>query len=518
LIESIRNNYRIIILSLFGIAGFAMIWLNTPLGIGVGYDSIFYISAADNLLDGLGLSRLDGYGNTIPLTHFPPLYSLSLAGLSFITGLEIDIAARVLASISFGFLVVLIGWLIFIYTRSTLASVLGATLALVSPVLLDLSFMAMTEPLFLVALLLMLYNLNQYLFAEENWQLLTAAGLAAAAYLLRYVGFSVILVGVIALLIFGQRTFRRKLRDLVLFAGIGIFPILIYYLRNWFLTGSFTNRIILFHPPSANQIRQGIATISAWIIPARINQNARLFLLALLGVMLLVLFILNFRQGRREAGVQDNIRVSNQFVLLLGFFIVTYIFSLLMSLTFFDASTRLNDRILSPLYATGIIAAFIIIWNSSFYQQYALVRIGLVAVALVFLGVNLIQGIGVANEMRVEGRGFSGKAWRSSETIDQIQSLPQDTLIYTNEAFAVYYLTGQSANWIPENFDPVKGIQAEDYDERITTMQEDIIQYNGALVIFNSISKANVYAPIEHLTGQLKLWMQGEDGSIFLRP
>lgn len=45
--------------------------MNMPWGIGVGYDSVFYLSAADNLLNGLGLSRLDGYYNVIPLTHYP---------------------------------------------------------------------------------------------------------------------------------------------------------------------------------------------------------------------------------------------------------------------------------------------------------------------------------------------------------------------------------------------------------------------------------------------------------------
>lgn len=495
-----------------------IIWLNTPLGIGIGYDSIFYISAADNLLNGLGLSRMDGFGNIIPLTHFPPLYSFSLAGMSFVTGLDIDVAARILAVVSFGLLVFLCGWLVYIYTRSSLASILSAALALVSPVLIDLSFMAMTESIFLVVLLTTLHMLNRFLLTEKGWLLFTTAGLAAAAYLLRYVGLSVVLVGVLALLILGKRPIRRRLIDATVFASIGIIPILVYYLRNWLSSGSFTNRVILYHPPTANQLRQGVATISAWILPARIDQNLRIALFILIGLMLLVLFILDFRQGNSTNEDQHYKVAGSQFVILLGLFIIVYLGSLVLSLTFFDASTRLNDRILSPVYITGLLAGFVIIWNSNFYQKYVLVQIGMVGAILVFIGVNLLQGINVANQMRLDGKGFSGRVWRSSETIDQVKDLPQDTLIYTNEAFAVYYLTGKSANWIPESFDPVKGLQADDYKQHISKMQEDIIRFNGALVIFNTIAKANVYAPIQELTSQLQLWSQNDDGSIYLRP
>ena len=41
-------------LAIFGIAWF---WINTPWGIGVNYDSYFYLSAADNFLAGNGFGR-----------------------------------------------------------------------------------------------------------------------------------------------------------------------------------------------------------------------------------------------------------------------------------------------------------------------------------------------------------------------------------------------------------------------------------------------------------------------------
>ncbi|MBK5107808.1 MAG: glycosyltransferase family 39 protein, partial [Anaerolineales bacterium] len=173
------------ILVIFGLLGIAVIWISSPWGIGVGYDSIFYLSASDNILSGSGLSRFDGYGNTIPLTHFPPLYSLTLAGFSLITGFESDLAARILAAVFFGFLVGLSGWLVYRHTRSLLASVVGSTFVLVSPVLLDVSFMAMSELLFLVLLLLMIDFLNKYLLHGNMVVLIIAAIFASLMYLTR---------------------------------------------------------------------------------------------------------------------------------------------------------------------------------------------------------------------------------------------------------------------------------------------------------------------------------------------
>ena len=522
MIDSIKTFSRqhsiTILLALFGLTGAALIWINTPWGIGVGYDSIFYLSAADNLLAGLGLSRLDGYGNVIPLTHFPPLYSLSVGGLSFLTGLGTDLVARIFAAILFGALVGLIGWLIFQYTRSLLACVLGATLALVSPVLLDLSFLAMSELLFLVLLLLMIHILNRYLINEKILYLVIAAGLAALLYLTRYVGISAVALGGIGLLIFGQRSMVKRIKDVILFAVISLLPMLVYYVRNWFLTGSMTNRVILFHPPTEAQIRQGISTMSAWLIPTRINIYIRSIVMIIFGIAILVLIVLNFQQIRGKTDTQPEDTETMQFVALLLIYAVIYIIMVGLSLTFFDASTRLNDRILSPLYVIGIVVVLVVIWNSSLLQQNSWGKVGITIICVAFIALNFLRGMDVTNNMRIEGKGFSGRQWRSSETIANLTQLPAEKLIFTNEAFAIYYLVDRPANWIPENYDPVKGQQAEDYEQRINAMQEEIIDRDGALVIFNSISKTNVYAPIEQLTSRLALLAMGDDGSIYVKP
>ncbi len=54
-------------------------------GAGVASDSVKYLAVAQNLLDGNGL--IDHHGS--PLLSWPPLYPIFLAGLSFISGLDV---------------------------------------------------------------------------------------------------------------------------------------------------------------------------------------------------------------------------------------------------------------------------------------------------------------------------------------------------------------------------------------------------------------------------------------------
>src|SRR5574341_1188324 len=57
-------------------------------GAGVSSDSVKYLSVAQNLLDGHGLYDHRGW----PLLSWPPLYSMLLAGLAWLTRMDVFIA------------------------------------------------------------------------------------------------------------------------------------------------------------------------------------------------------------------------------------------------------------------------------------------------------------------------------------------------------------------------------------------------------------------------------------------
>lgn len=464
------------------------------------------------------MSIQDGFGSFHPITHYPPLYPLALAAGMAATGLEGVIVARGLTCLLFAINVFVTGWLVFRYTGSLLAGSLSALVTFASPVLIDLHLMAMSEPLFLVFLLGGLYLLAEYVRNRRTGLLIGSAILAGAAYLTRYVGLSVIVTGLLGLFFFGESSWRKKITDGLVYVAVSGAPVLAWYLRNLTLTGIATNRVTLFHPPTKAQLLQGAEAITSWVLPGSLPMVVRMTILA--GVILLLSILLAWyliRESRHRADRINGI-TSYRFITALVIFDAVYLGLLGVSLTLFDASTRLNDRILSPVYQTALIWCFLLAWNGFSFEGSRVKKFLAVLGIVTFAGFNLARSADILLEMRFEGIGFTGREWQNSETIALVRRLPADVLLYSNEAFPITFLTGRLVNWIPENYDPVKRERDQRYPERIEEMRANILQAEGALVIFDSITRGNVHAPLEELTAGLVLWKDADDGAIYVSP
>ncbi len=456
-----------VLLALLGALSSVLLWVNTPWGIGVGYDSMFYLGAAGNLVDGLGLSRTDGFGNLIPLTHYPPLYPIILAFFHWLSGIPVDFVARILAAGLIGINVAMIGWLVYRFTGSTLAGGLGALLAVSSPVLIDVHLMAMSEPPYLLIILMLLGALFAYLVRGDIRTLALAGLLAGTAYLARYVGASAAGAGGLAVLILGRKPWWKRVKDALLFGLVAAGVMVAWYVRNSLLTGGGANRAFLFHPPTAAQLRQGLVTVSLWLLPPSVPGLLRLLFTAVMVLALVGAAVYAGTRGRTLAAGGGRIRRAWIATGLLAVFILAYVVLLGFSLTFFDASTRLNDRILFPVYILGMILALVILWAALFLQDSRRLRSAAVLAGMLLIGVNFVRSQGLLAVVREEGLGFNSRDWRSSATIQALRELPEDTLIYSNEAFPINFLTGRLANWVPEKVDVVKGQAAADYPAQL---------------------------------------------------
>ena len=84
-----------LILMILLCAGAAALFLYcTPFGVGLTNDSSAYIGGARSLLAGKGYVRIGGDGLPRAITHFPPFYSIVLAGISRMTGQDPLITAK----------------------------------------------------------------------------------------------------------------------------------------------------------------------------------------------------------------------------------------------------------------------------------------------------------------------------------------------------------------------------------------------------------------------------------------
>ncbi|MEJ2563214.1 MAG: hypothetical protein P8Z42_11055 [Anaerolineales bacterium] len=454
-----------------------LLWLNSPWGIGVYHDSVFYLSSAENFGHGVGLSWFADGGTLRPLTHFAPLYPLTLVpGIAL--GAGSSSVARILAALFYGANVALLGWVIFRITRRLWLGVLTAALALISSVLLGVHLLAMSEPLFLLTAVACLAALTLYLTTGERRAFYFAIVLAALSYLTRYIGLVVLGTGALSLLLLGSRPLRKRLQEAIVFGLAAFVPMALWMARNLILTGSLTNRTLIFHPPQPAKLKQFIATVVGWVSPFRLTAAGTI--LILLGFAAL-LGMLPYRSWKRRRSAPDPVFVFSGTAVL---FALLYLASLAFSVTFFDASTPFDDRILSPLYVV-----FLLLVVLATHQTLAGHRAwtALAAIMLVLLAV--VQAPGAWRQLttlREEGIGFTSRAWQESETIAWVDSLPGKATIYSNEKSAIDFLTPQRAYAIPEKTDPVKAELRDYYEESMQTMRERLSATDGYLIVFHA--------------------------------
>jgi hypothetical protein len=179
---------------------------------------------------------------------------------------------------------------------------------------------------------------------------------------------------------------------------------------------------------------------------------------------------------------------------------VVYSLLLIFSISFIDASTRLENRILLPLYFIALISAIISItwvlstpqWRREWVKYF--LGLNLIAFAAALYMPRQMQMI---ESMREEGRGFSARSWNNSEIISALRRLDPESTVYSNEAFSVLYLTGIPARWIPEKFDPVKAIERDAFAEQMEKMRKNLAQPDSVIAVFHQ--------------GYLKVGMPGLD-------
>lgn len=499
-------------------AGFLLYYVTQLWGIGVSYDAHYYVSSASNFLNNLGFGTFASDGSIKPLVKFPPFYPMILIAVSWITGLDTVIAARWVGIGLYAMSVSLIGWLIFVYSRSIVASALGAMIVLSNPFWLKSYHKAMSEPPYIVLMLLMLYMLSEYGATKRTKFLILTGLLSGLGLLTRYIGGSLVAFGGISLLLFSYETVKDKIKNFLTFAFVAGLVIGPWLFQNLFLSGSMLNRNFAYHPPPWEKFSAELPNIFNWLLPITISQiyEAFLFIIFLIGlVIVIIIWFCNLRRGNYE---KNNNKDSFRFVTIIFGYILIYLLLLYISMSFFDASTPFNGRILSPIYALFVILSILVVWNGVEMINLKVVKIGALMMGLMILGFNMQFSVELLPMTRLKGLGFTGQSWQSSETIEVIKQLDSQVLIYTNEQMPVFFLTGRFTLDVPEKLQQLDNRVISHYSLSIEEMHQYIKQERGILVIFLTIRLHSESHTVAELSEGLILWKILEDGLIYVHP
>ena len=495
----------------FAGVGALTILAGTPLGIGFEHDSVFYWSAALGLTEGRGITRIDGSGQPVPITHFPPLYPAALALGAWVSRASVTVVARGLAGALFGVNLAFVWMLARRATGSTQAAGLTAGLVYLSPSVLERHLWAMSEPLHFALVLSATGLLMAHLNEPNRRALIAAALVAGLAYLNRYVGVSLILSSLIGLLLLGQGPARRRLQETAMFAAVSLLPGVLWQIRNLRMTGVAANRVLGWHPLDFAKLREAGATLASWAPVELFSLEVRA---VLVGLVALVVVGFGLRLVRGQSGDPAGSE-ARSLVALAGIHVLSYGALLAISISAFDASTRLDPRALSPLFLLGVLTACVIGWNFVVGAGSRLGRVvgaGLIGILAAAYG---IRSAGLLQNSATNGLGFSGYSWTNSETIQLVAQLDPQLVIYSNEALPVYFLSGHPAYSVPEKVDPVKDSLRADFPALFDAMRRRLETGQAVLVLFHPQSLPAVLPELDLLTEGLTPVGVVDDGVIY---
>ncbi|MFZ6026466.1 MAG: hypothetical protein ACOYYS_02010 [Chloroflexota bacterium] len=475
-----RGWWLALLLASASIAVAALLYLTRD-GAGVSGDAVHYMQGADNLLAGRGYSRLKAEGTTVPITAFPPFFSVVLAGLGLF--LPVFDAARLLNALLLGGSVVLLGSLVFRLSGSGVYALLAGWLLMYAESIVRIHAWVMSEPLFIFLSLLALWWVNDYLFTRR-WPPLLAAGLVVgAAALTRYAGLALIPAIGLIVLFSGREKGLRRLGHAALFGAASMLSVVLWFWRNAAVTGSASNRVVGYHPMSRELIDFFIDQIAVFWLPPSIGflWPYRLVLTVVVLFAGTGIYLLAWRRARTAGASQT----PAQMPVLLVVYVFFYIVLLLANTTFLDAST---DEPGIRRYAIPLLPVFIVWAFTTFPLLGDLLGkkrwVGL-ALAVMGLGMVLYYANDSVSYLRHPNYSFGytdmRRFWECEVTT--LHQIDAATPMLTNDYELFYFLADRVAYTLPKRYDHYQAKEVADYEEKMDAIR-DLLAQDAVLVVF----------------------------------
>jgi len=361
---------------------------------------------------------------------------------------------------------------------------------------------AMSEPLYIFFSLAAFFAFSNYFGMQElapasdsthraselsnsrKWLIATGI-LTAFAYLTRYAGLALFATFLLALILV-QATWKKRLISAVIFIASAIPFLLGWGIRNKIVANNATNRTLVYHPLTAENIQTGIYNISEFLVPVEtwrrvlVQTPNLLFILLTIIVLTLLIWVVYkcLKKFLRPATEGPEILSFTN-----GLYIIGYMASIISSMMLFDASTRFKLRILSPVYVALLI--LLVLLGYWLWQKRTIFwRVLIIIATLMILALSLYDTANVVATLHKSGQGYASFQWYDSQAMDFLSQLPEGTRIYTNQPGPVYLYTNRPSYVLPDLVDAVTGLPREGYEQGVMALHEDVLSGNAVLALF----------------------------------
>ena len=478
-------------LILLVVIGIMLVLRATPDGLSLSDDSIAYVAGARSMLAGQGY-REAWLASNQPVTHFPPAFSSVLAFLG-VFGIDPLRGARLVNALLFGLNAGLLGILAWRMTPSLSAGLVIAALFILNSEILQVHAVAMSEPLFIFLCLLSLWMFDLYFERHNHWLWLALCGtFVGMAYLTRYAGIALVATFIVALVIL-RDSWRTRLTSIGIFLASVLPWIVGWAIRNSLIAENATNRALVWHPITAENIRIGVRVFADLLIPVEawrrilIRQPGVIetMIILVLGAVLIWVSLKAWKyfSEPQQESMEDRIDAGSREIIpfTTSLLLFSYLASIVAAMTMFDAATKFKLRILSPAFVCLLI---LLVYLGIWFRNKR--RVTVILVTFILLCFAFYKQFITVNEWSKGGLGYASFQWYDSQAMAFLRELPEDVKIYTNEPGAVYLYVGRGTYVLPDRFDSATAQVRSGFEEGVATMQQEINAGQAVLALFDS--------------------------------
>ncbi|MCF8709011.1 glycosyltransferase family 39 protein [Rhizorhapis sp. SPR117] len=482
----------------FVLASAILFLLCTRYGIGILPDSTRYMNIDDRPFDA-------------------PLYPWLLMATTA-TGLSVAYAAKLIGFVILCANTVLI-WHILVRTTGKYAyAAVGTALIIFAPPFVSLHAMAMSEPLFIFAILVTVLVMMRFWETEsQTW--LFACGIAVGlATLVRFTAPPLGAAIALCIILNPRHRFVERFMDAIRLAVVSGAVFILWAFISEAVAGRSIGRELKFYGTmDATTWMASLKAYTTLLLPSQLP------LAVTVGVLCLVLLggaWLSVWHGRRVFALARETRVVEAMLpVALGLFFLSYTGFLLLS-TAIEANLLLNGRYTFPVYVTSVIMMTILLAHASAARGPVRgLHWMLVGLAALILASHMVRTVDRTHDDYREGIGFVSRTWASSPTMQAVDRLPADALIYSNGVDVMGYLTKRSAHYIPYRIQWRTGLDdpRNPYLKQVESLRLKLAQENAFVVFFDDVDWRFYLASEAELKRllNLKLINSERDGRIY---
>jgi len=316
-------------------------------GPGLATDGARYLSTAENLINGNGFIEYLG----VPLTQFPPVYSITIALIGFITHADVFVIAQYFNIFTFGLTICLSG--IFfrkLFPEKNLYAYIGSGVFVTSLSLLRMASNVLSDLMFLALTIVFLILTTNYIENPSRKNLILLGALCAVSPLLRYAGLTHILTVSLVILLLHRKDWIKGIFKAGMFGLLTSLPTLLWvYFHSYLQTGILFGQRL---PPNPQgNFETTVEKAVHWFFPYSVTDRIPEWLI--IALVLLILITGNRIPDWKNWGRQvTNSKFLPSFVFLL-FYLLVLIFNVSYSEVRWPFMDRIHIVLLPSLMAIG---------------------------------------------------------------------------------------------------------------------------------------------------------------------